>query len=196
MAVFFCNPSAPAPRGAKAFNVTSTSKVWTKNFSPMVREPLPIQLYGHESWTVENLWQYSKKYAGQDNPQAWNEWRLAGYAKERGVRYPMGRGSAPEFSFITKSLGKMGLVQARKQIYIPAYIQKLQRFCWKEVEMLVSEILAGDIWIWDFDVTSQHAGSWEDIVNDEARPMGHGFVLIHWIEQLLGRPLIERNGDG
>lgn len=192
MAVFFCNPAAPAPQGSNVLNVTSRSKTWTKRFSPMVRDELPLQLYGYESWTVENLWQYSRKYLGQDDPQAWNEWRLAGYSSERGVRYPMGKGSVPEFSFITKSLGRMGLVPARRAIYIPAYIQKLQRFCWRETEMLIEEIRKGDIWIWDFDVTNKHAGSWDDIVNDESRSMGHGFVLVHWIEDLLGRKLIER----
>jgi len=195
MAIFFCNPAFPPPRGSRVLNVTSTSKIWTKKFSPMIREDLPLQLYGYESWTVENLWQYSKKYPGQDDPHEWNEWRLAGYSKERGTRYPAGKGAVPDFSFITKPLGKMGLVQARKQIYVPAYIQKLQRFCWKEIEMLIGEIQAGDLWIWDFDVTNQHAGSWESILNDDTRPLGHGFVLIHWIEQLLGKSLIERTSN-
>lgn len=192
MAVFFCNPASPAPPGSNVLNVTSRSKTWTKRFSPMVRDELPLQLYGYESWTVENLWQYSRKYPGQDDSHAWNEWRIAGYSSERGVRYPMGRGAVPEFSFITRSLGRMGLVAARKAIYIPAYFQKLQRFCWKETEMLIGEIRKGDLWIWDFDVTNNHAGSWESIVADETRSMGHGFVLIHWIEELLGRKLIER----
>lgn len=59
--------------------------------------------------------------------------------------------------------------------------------------MLIDEIRKGDVWIWDFDVTNNHAGSWEEIVADETRSMGHGFVLVHWVEELLGRKLIERN---
>lgn len=186
----FCGPKLRPPKGETCVNVTSVSRDFGKAFSPMISNESQLELYGHKIWNVENGWQYSRKWPGQDSFPEWDQWRRAGYENKQGIRYPVGKGAIPEFSYITPQLGKMNWIESRKKIYLPLYFQKLQRFCWPEIEMLI-EVIEKEpvVWIWDFDVYDEHKGSFDYILNSEKASLGHGFLVIKYISDLINRDL-------
>jgi hypothetical protein len=157
--------------------------------SPMLLGP--VMLYaGQWSRTVENAWQYSKVYpqhvqAGGLAGSQWWDWARAGWDNPRAVRYPMGRGAKPLYSLWNGE--QLDYVTARRRIYIPLYVQAVRFYQWVEIRILRNAAAKGDIAILDFDAYDHRAlgYSWDDVINDEKRKMGHGFVLAMMIEGVL-----------
>mgnify|MGYP001566161829 CR=1 FL=1 len=169
------------PQSAFKINTTSTSTDFGKAFSPFMNQG-PIELYGLTAHNVENMYQYQKCYSRHvGNYQEWKRWRDAGLASTIAVRYPMGKGAKPEFSYI-KGLGKLSYVEARHKIYIPAYEQKLARYCTRELQTLADILTITDVWLFDFDgrITDQ---LFEDAVCDPDHSLGHSFIIKKFLEE-------------
>ena len=171
-------------------NTTSRSPdPWSKGLSPFFLGPIPLY-DGMISQNLENAWQYSKVYAeyldseGNPSPEYF-EWAKAGWAKKEAVRYPMGKGAKPSFSWWE---GKpLSYIEARKKIYIPLYahaVVKTQAF-----EILKQRYIENkyQITLWDFDGYDHRSlgMSWSDVIHNDQRSMGHAFVIAMLLEKLI-----------
>lgn len=99
-------------------NSTSTSKEkWSRKFSPFNLGPVEVEPEEGKkqiSQTMENAWQYLKRYKSQ-NFDEWVEWSTNGWNSTRSVRFPMGRGAKPEFSYWKGE--ELFYIEARFKIY-------------------------------------------------------------------------------
>lgn len=178
-------PKDEVPQDHVLLNTTSRSKDWGRAFSPFLLGP--VNLYaGYVSKNVENGWQYAKvypKHAGAKEMLSDEYWRWAvhGWDNPRAVRYPMGKGAKPLFS--TWNGFRLDYISARKYIYIPLYKQAVTQtdeFHWlKEVVKHQYNVA-----LWDFDgYRHRDLGmSYEDVINDPNKTMGHAFVLAMLLE--------------
>jgi hypothetical protein len=168
------------PTNAFKINTTSTSTDFGQAFSPFMNQGT-IEFHGLKSHNVENMWQGTKTY-GQyvNNYSDWKLWRDGILGDTKAHRYPMGKGARPEFSYI-KSLGKLGYIDARMQIYIPIYRQKLDKFCQRQIQSVVDILTLTDVWLFDFDgyLTDR---SLDEVFADPASKAGHAFVIKQYIE--------------
>lgn len=165
-------------------NTTSQSREgWSRGLSPFHLGP--VSLYEgsgvRQAENVENAWQYAKVYkrhVGEDgNPtQEYFTWAQEGWRYRRAVRYPMGKGAIPEYSWWGGE--QLSYVEARKRIYVPLYtkavintrtFEKLREFYEKH----------GEMWLWDFDGYDhvKLGMTLKEVLNDPTRKMGHAFVL-------------------
>lgn len=171
--------------GLVTFDVTTHGNAF-RPLSPMLLGP--VQLYSYRwSQNMENAWQFAKLYPAHRNAmdQYW-PWAQAGWADAYAHRYPMGKGARPLYSLWAGD--ELDYVTARKRIYIPLYAQAARFHALALVAALrVEHARYGDIVIQDFDAYSHRelGYSWDDVVNDPDRKMGHGFVLAMMIEGVL-----------
>jgi len=142
----------------------------------------PCDLYdGMISQNMENAWQYSKvyrKYAdGQEPATDYWDWAEQGWNNKKAVRYPMGRGTKPEFSWWE---GKpLKYVRARKSIYAPLYAEAVQKTeAWKKLKSLYKN--SKELVLLDYDAYDHRSlgMSLTDVLNNPKRKMGHAFVLM------------------
>lgn len=161
---------------------TTSSSGQYKDLSPFILPAPPARRF-------ENLWQYSKVYKWQLNSEgepdeAWHRWREHGFNLSGAVRYPMGKGAIPEYSYWNG--GKIGYIEARKRIYAPIYAENVI----KTDGYKFLEVLYGDkrnIVLLDYDAYDhQELGmSLVDVINNPERKMGHAFVLIMMLTGML-----------
>jgi len=177
-------PRDKIPNDYLKINTTSTSKEWSRIFSPFFLGPVEIEpILGEKqvSTTFENAWQYSKKYKWQTLKE-WKEWSQEGFNKKKAVRYPMGKGSKPEYSL---HLGnKLDYIEARFKIYAPLYEQAILKYANEEYEKLKKMYDSGEkIALFDFDGHGYHLANLklEDVIYNEKHKMGHSFVLMGMI---------------
>lgn len=172
-------------------DVTSQSTTWTQVFSPFKLGP--VKLYGpYGAFNVENAWQYAKVYkkhateSGEPTDEYW-KWAHKGWGKKFAERYPMGRGSIPEYSLWDGE--KLGYTEAKRRIYVPlyqkavydsGYFESLVQFVW---DLQRDGIQVG---FFDFDGFDRHAQnmSYEDVINSN-RKLGHAMVLAEMVEKAL-----------
>lgn len=167
-------------------NTTSHGNGWESGLSPFKLGP--IRLYdGMKSLNFENAWQYSKVYARHDHEDdieptsEWWVWAKAGWANPRAVRYPMGKGAVPVYSWWNGQ--QLGYVAARKKIYCPLYAKAVEKTsAWKKLKQLYRA--KKDLWLWDFDGYDHRAlkMSYRDVLECPTRKMGHAFVLAMMLE--------------
>ncbi len=166
----------------QAYYDVTTHGGFCRPLSPMLLGPVPLYA-GYWSRTMENAWQYAKFYPEHTGGQGYWPWALAGWDSPRAVRYPMGRGARPLYSLWAGD--KLDYITARKRIYIPLYAQAV-RFCQLDLflNLQAEARQPGEIIICDFDAYDHRAlgYTWDDVINDEKRKMGHGFVLAMMIE--------------
>ena len=158
---------------------------WSRGLSPFFLGP--CNLYdGQVSQNVENGWQYSKVYKYHTNEEGnpteeYFKWARAGWANKQAVRYPMGKGSKPEYCWWAGK--KLDYLTARKQVYIQLYYRAVkQSEAYKKLkELYQTEEL---IYLWDFDgYDNEKLGmTLKDVVNDPNRIMGHSFILAKMLE--------------
>lgn len=168
------------PRDPDAINTTSRSKNWSRGLSPFFLGP--VKLYGkYVSKNVENGWQYSKVYSehvGKNGmpTDEYFEWAQNGWREKRANRYPMGKGREPEFSHWDGE--NLTYVEARRKIYIPLYSKAVVKTEAFERLKMIYETMR-EIVLWDFDAYDHRAFgmSWNDVIDDPNKKMGHGFVL-------------------
>lgn len=179
----------PLPKGTVVISTVSRSSTWSKGLSPFLLGP--CKLYGdHISENMENAWQYSKVYSqfltfgGKDVDASYWKWAKAGWAKKSADRYPMGKGIKPEFSLWD---GKhLTYVEARSKIYIPVYRYVVRRTdAYKQLVKIYNEV--DDLVLLDFDAYD-HASlgyTFDDVINDPNKKMGHAFVLAMMLDDNL-----------
>jgi len=119
---------------------------------------------------------------------SWYKWRDAGYASNKAIRYPMGKGAIPEYSFWDGE--KLGYIQARKKIYAPEYAKNVvDTYSYKVLSDVYGHCLKrnGDLILLDYDAYDhiKLGMSLIDVINNPSRKMGHAFVLIMLLTGLL-----------
>jgi hypothetical protein len=95
----------------------------------------------------------------------------------------MGKGAVPEYSWWEGE--RLGYVEARKRIYVPAYAGAvLNSPAFSRLREMYREF--GTLVLWDFDGYDHHqtGASLKEVLNDPTRKMGHAFVLAMLLEQL------------
>jgi len=181
--IFVCGPQTRIPTGVEIINVTSHSKDFGVSLSPFHLGP--VKLYdGYVSINVENAWQYAKVYGrhvkdGEPVPEYF-EWAKQGWDNPRAVRYPMGKGAVPQYSYWAGK--KLGYVEARKIIYYPLYERAARNSgAFDKLKEKYEELNKSfrDLWLWDFDGFNhrEFGMTLQDVVNRPERKMGHAFVL-------------------
>lgn len=166
---------ADNPYGGVDIDTTSNSGQ-CRDLSPFILSAPPAKRF-------ENLWQFSKVYKSQvlaidEYPDAaWYKWRDGGYALDRAVRYPMGKGAIPLYSLWDDE--KLGYIEARKKIYIPEYAKNVVS---TDSFAILRELYADGetLVLRDYDAYDHNklGMSLIDVVNNPKRKMGHAFVLI------------------
>lgn len=161
-------------------STVSHASDWSRGLSPFVLGPCP--LYGElRSLTMENAWQYLKAYPpahiGPDGEPTAAYWRWAeeGWANPRAVRYPMGKGAVPAYSYWDGE--RLDYVSARQRVYFPLYRDAVrQGVAWHRLKSLHAE---RDLVLFDFDgYDHDRLGvSLADVLADPTRKCGHAFVL-------------------
>lgn len=148
----------------------------------------PCELYdGITSKNMENAWQYSKVYekhirgklhwpfTAEPTEEYW-KWAHEGWNNPKAVRYPMGKGAVPEFSWWK---GKpLNYIDARKKIYGPLYAEAVKKT--EAYELLVElKDMFKHIVLLDYDAYDHKSlgMSLTDVLNCPDRKMGHAFVL-------------------
>ena len=145
----------------------------------------PCELYGgYSSKNMENAWQFAKVYrehADENGDPTEDYWRWAenGWNDSRAHRYPMGKGKVPMYSLWKGR--KLDYIEARKEIYIPLYAKAVLKT--EAYRVLKSTYESGQtIALKDFDGYYRKDKSWEEVINDPSRKMGHAFVLAMLLE--------------
>jgi len=169
-------------------NTTSQSKDWSKGLSPFFLGP--CKLYGDfVSQNVENAWQHSKVYEehmdGDAISSRYWEWAEKGWADTWAHRYPMGKGAIPKFSFWNGD--RLGYIDARKRIYIPLYRNAvIAVMAWRLLKQKYDAYkkMNRDLYLVDFDayMHKKIGMSYDNVVNNEKKKMGHAFVLAMALE--------------
>lgn len=152
---------------------------WEQQLSPFFLGPVPLY-GGRVSRRMENAWQFSKVWKhhvgadGLPTAEYW-PWAESGWANPAPVRYPMGKGSKPEYLFWDGR--RLGYVDARKQVYWRLYRDAVRKTDgWQRLRQLHA---SQDVALWDFDgFDNETVGmSLADVIDQDRRPMGHAFVL-------------------
>jgi len=164
-------------------DVTTHGSEW-RPLSPMLLGPVPLYA-GMWSRTMENAWQFAKFYQLHRETVSYWPWAQAGWGNPRAVRYPMGRGSVPLHTLWAGE--ELDYVTARKRVYAPLYAQAVRMHQLDMFLKLRSWAQQADVVLIDFDAYDHRAlgYSWDDVMSDPGRKMGHGFVLAMMIEGVL-----------
>lgn len=172
-------------------NTTSRASVpWHRDLSPFFLGP--VKLYEGSvpgaARNMENAWQFAKVYKKHVGPDGdptddYFRWAQEGWGYARAVRYPMGKGAVPEYSWWEGE--RLGYVEARKRIYVPLYTRAVMRTRgFAKLRSLYREL--GEVVLWDFDGYDHHelGMSLKEVLNDPERKMGHAFVLAMILSEL------------
>jgi hypothetical protein len=180
MTVYVYGPKDKIPEEHEVINTTSRSATWSKQLSPFFLGP--CDLYdGMKAKNVENAWQYSKVYKKHLNSdgspsEQYFKWAKMGWDNQVAVRYPMGRGAIPEYSYWNGE--KLDYISARKKIYIPLYGKSVMK---SDAYNKLKEIYnnTGVLHLWDFDGYNyiKENVDLKEVINNPNRKMGHAFVL-------------------
>jgi hypothetical protein len=148
----------------------------------------PFFIRTDQNIIFENFWQFSKVYKchldsnGQPNKE-WYKWRYDGFKKNKAVRYPMGKGAVPEYSYFRGK--KYNYIEARKFLYIPYYIGSVNIYS-EHFIYLEKKYKEGNIVLFDYDGYDRQEMTLEDVLNCETKKMGHAFVLEMILEYMYG----------
>lgn len=158
-------------------NTTSMNAQWKHMLSPFFLGP--CKLYNEfTSHNVENAWQYAKVYPGFGNDSGpfpeYFKWAKDGWNNTKAVRYPMGKGAKPLYSWWD---GKaLNYIDARKEIYVPLYKKALEE-CEGVDKLLELYRTYGRLTLWDFDGYNAGSSTLDEVLNDPSRTMGHAFLI-------------------
>ena len=168
-------------------NTTSSSKNWSKEFSPFFLTNIPIY-NGIKAKNMENAWQFSKLYPEhadkEGNPtERYFKWAEKGWNSKYAERYPMGR-KRPLCSIWDGK--KLTYLEARKKIYIPLYAKAVVKTdAYKRLKTMYDS--GEDFILWDvdgYDYLSLNM-TYEEVANNERLKMGHAFVIGMLLEGLI-----------
>lgn len=190
--ILVLNNSESAPIGALDINVTSRSTTWSRGLSPFI-------IKGGNTWTddfaenVENLWQFTKVYECHvDSNNEPNEdffiWMKRGWKSKVGIRYPMGKGAIPLYSYWNGK--KYGYLDAKEKLYVKMYYRSVKTTdAYKHLEELYKECLKTKtiLVLRDFDAYN-HINlklTPYEVMRHPTKKFGHGFVLMFMLMGLL-----------
>ncbi len=164
----------------------------TTSNSGQFRELSPFILPAYPAKNLENLWQFSKVYKKHIMPidgypdASWYKWRDNGYSLDRAVRYPMGKGTIPEYSLWDGR--KLDYISARKHIYAPEYAKNvIKTVAFKRLQHVYQDCYNTELILLDYDAYD-HAAlgmTLKDVINNPNRKMGHAFVLIMMLTDMI-----------
>jgi hypothetical protein len=183
--IYVIGPTEKTPEGATVINTTSRSANWSRALSPFFLGP--VDLYGDfKAQNVENAWQFSKVYEYYtddkgDPDQNYFVWASEGWADKKAHRYPMGRDIKPLYSYWDGE--KLTYVEARKKIYIPLYAGAVRKtYAFDKIKKMHEE--GETLYLWDFDGYNHKAYdlSFDQVINNPDRKMGHAFVIAMLLE--------------
>ena len=166
-------------------NETKPVVIDTTSNSGEYRDLSPFVLPAPPAKNFENLWQYSKVYKKFIMPidgypdASWYKWRDVGYNNSRAIRYPMGKGAIPEYSFWDGE--KLDYIQARKKIYAPEYAKNvIETLAFKRLKHIYQDCYNTELLLLDYDAYDhiKLGMSLIDVINNPKRKMGHAFVLV------------------
>jgi hypothetical protein len=186
--IHIIGPGHKAPAGAVEINTTSRSSNWSRELSPFFLGP--VDLYGgYRSLNVENAWQFSKVYGyylEEDGSigERYFKWAQDGWNDKKAHRYPMGKGIVPLYSYWDRKL--LTYVEARKEIYIPLYAGAVQKtYAFEKLKKMHEE--GANLYLWDFDGYDHKVCnlSYDQVINNSDRKMGHAFVIAMLLEGYL-----------
>jgi hypothetical protein len=175
---------ASNPYGGIEIDTTSNSGKY-RDLSPFVLGPIEVEDYleGKQvSKNFENYWQFSKVYFPQHvdfngNPtNEWFKWRDNGFNTSRAIRYPMGRGTKPLYSYWNGY--HLKYIEARKKIYASIYAKYVVKT--KSFDLLYELYSKGETLILkDYDAYDhmKERLTLKQVINDPNRKCGHAFVL-------------------
>lgn len=200
-------------------NVCSTGHVsFSTTLSPFNLGPatLPFSfilndaIHREQAKNMENAWQYSKVYKKHTDPvtgeptAAWYAWARAGYNNASAVRFPMGRGAKPEYSFggfnADNTVIRLGYVEARFRIYAPLYADLVDANPTGYNLLMLRKEVYGTITLLDFDGwnNQQRGLTLRQVMYNPGHKCGHGFVLAMmltdqrvWLEPYGGQNAID-----
>ncbi|KKN60291.1 hypothetical protein LCGC14_0533410 [marine sediment metagenome] len=189
MTVYVAKIDSKVPDGAIRVDTTSRSRTWSRGLSPFCVGP--VKLYANfKAQNVENAWQFCKVYSqehigsnGLPSKEYWN-WAEVGWSDTWAHRYPMGHGAIPEYSWWDGE--KLGYIEARKKIYMPLYSKAVRDTeAFKHLQKLADG--EKDLYLVDFDAYNHKVFgmSYDDVINNEKRRMGHAFVLAMMLDGYL-----------
>lgn len=187
MTIFVLNFREDKPGEVPVINTTSRSDNWSQNLNPMIVGPVVAN--GIECHNVENAWQYSKVYPEHvDNKgeptKEYFEWRNKGYRNTWAQRYPAGKGRKPLYLLWDEQ--KLSYLDARAMVYIPLYASAVKITpAYSKLEQIYKQ--NKDIVLLDFDAYDhiKLGRTWEEVIGDPERKMGHAFVLAMLLEGVL-----------
>lgn len=181
-------PGYKVPEDAERINTTSRSNNWSRSLSPFFLGP--VDLYqSYKAKNIENAWQFSKVYEyyleedGSVGERYFN-WAQDGWNDSRAHRYPMGRDVKPLYSYWDGE--KLPYVEARKKIYVPLYTKAVQQtYAFQNLKKMHEE--GKNLYLWDFDGYDHKALnlSYDQVLNDPNKKMGHAFVIAMLLEGYL-----------
>jgi len=145
-------------------------------------------------WVIfENLWQFSKVYPqyvdALNNPTPdFYQWRDRGFNDMQAHRYPMGKGAIPLYSLWHGE--RLGYIEARKKIYTTEYANAVsfsksyRRLSeqWGELSEQGSNLILLDYDAYDHRKLGM---TLKDVINEPKRKMGHSFVLMMMLTDIL-----------
>lgn len=164
-------------------NATTKSNNWSRGLSPM----LVGMIFSDNgiAKNMENFWQYAKVYKHQvdqdGNPiQEYFDWKNKGYNKDWADRYPAGKGAIPLYTWYCGE--KLNYIEARKQLYLKYYKEAvIKTEAFKKLKEVWQDCKKNnkDLILLDFDAYNHRTlnYTWDQILHDETRKMGHAFVL-------------------
>lgn len=165
-------------------NTTSKSETdWQLDLSPFHLGPCKLY-WNAKSLNMENAWQYSKVYREFDNngepKKEYVEWAFNGWNNPRAVRYPMGKGIKPVYSWWAGY--SMDYVTARKCIYIPLYTESvIKTNGYKKLCDIYNDPCNKNktLYLRDYDAYRHKDLNMTlgDVVNNKNKKCGHAFVL-------------------
>lgn len=177
------------PNGIYVNTTSGADEDWQRDLSPFYLGP--CELYWEmTSERMENAWQYAKVYPEHDNngepKEEYFDWANAGWMNPRAVRYPMGKGKKPLYSWWDGK--RLGYVDARRNVYVPLYsraVVKTEGF--KRLLKTYDECLATGktLYLKDYDAYrhEEQGLTLTDVVNNPNKKCGHAFVLMMLLTQ-------------
>lgn len=178
-----------APDGFERLDCTSRNPALRYQLSPFFLGP--VECYrGLTARNMENAWQYAKLYPAHADADGvptgeYFAWRDAGWAKSRADRRPMGH-LLPLCSLwvVDGEERYLDYIEARKEIYIPLYARSVLAG-----SGIISDLRArvrggAKIALADFDGYDHKSlgMTYDEVVHDPTRRMGHGFVVAMLLE--------------
>ena len=171
-------------------NTTSKSEVdWQTDLSPFYLGPCELY-WGLQSERMENAWQYCKVYPQYDNhgepTEEYFEWAHKGWCNSLPVRYPMGKGKKPLYSWWDGH--KLSYLEARKHIYVPLYARAVikTRGFLKLMELYIEALGQNKtLYLRDYDAyRHEEAGmTLRQVLENDKKKCGHAFVLAMMLTQ-------------